>query len=310
MRASAAWLAFLAACSGAGFLDEPDDPAVLGALLGSDHPLKREEAAHRLSLLGRTVHEAVAGRPQVEALVDQDTASMRAGLAGALEERDAGRIVRQAYHALRGGCLGREWSRVSDALARQRFRLIEIYEPHERAKFVRFLAQGSAYVNGAGDKHDLFFWVQSGRAGDRWVVREVYVGLHVTFEAAFKLLAAQQRYPRGSVLARFFEAPAVAKLAIVFPVLEEIELTYGWIRDKESEIVPAGFHINAGFAMAGEGKGGGRGVYYTVESGLDPRATRRGRLLWDGFVPDPTPGPLVLRGSSFWGAGGLKPSDE
>ena len=204
--------------------------------------------------------------------------------------------------------LARDWSRVADALSRQGLRLIEIYEPHERAKFVRFLAQPAAYVNGAGDRHDLFFWVQSIRGAGAWVVREIYVGLNVTFEAPFKTLSATDRYPRGSVLARFFEIEELQKLAIVFPLLEEIELTYGRIRVKGAAGAPAGFHVNAGFSM--DAKAGGRGVCYTAESGLDPREIRRGRLAWDDFMASDTVGPLTLRGGSFWGGGAPKPSED
>jgi hypothetical protein len=226
-----------------------------------------------------------------------------------LEERDPQPMVWRAYHALRSGCLAREWSRVSEALSRQGFRLIEIYEPHERARFVRFVAQPAAWVNGAGDRHDLFFWVQSARKDDGpWRVREVYVGLRAAFEAPFKQLASTDRYPRGSVLARFFELPELLKFAVVFPVLEEIEFTYGRIRDKDGGGAPAGFHVNAGFVM--EGKAGGRAIYYTAESGLDPRELRRGRLAWEGFAPSDTVGPLTPRGGGFWGAGGPKPSDD
>ena len=132
----------------------------------------------------------------------------------------------------------------------------------------------------------------------------------MTFDAPFKPVAEQARYPRGSVLAQFLEMPEVAKLATAFPVLEEIELTYGRIRVKDAETVAAGFHVNAGFALAAEGKGGGRGIAVTAESGLDPRETPSGRLVWGGFSPSESLGPLVVRGGSFWGAGGLKPTDE
>ena len=317
MRVFLALGAFLTACSGIGPGEEPSDPEDLAVLLGSDDPRKREEAAHRLSLKGQTVHEALETRERAEAIIavlDEDTASMRARLTRALATRDAQQIVCRAYHILRGGCLGREWRRVSKALGDQRFQLIEIYEPHERTKFVRFLAKASAYVNGAGDRHDLFFWVKTVRMGDgvprRWGIREVYVGLHVAFEAAFRSVAARRRYPPGSVLAQFLELPEIQKLAIVFPVLEEIELTYGRIRDKELETVPAGYHVNASFLGAGREKGGGRGVFYTAESGLDPPSTPEGRLLWEAFAPSGTLGPLTFRGSSFWGAGGLRPQDD
>jgi hypothetical protein len=276
--------------------EEPEDPAALVELLDHADPFRREEAAHRLSIAGLTIPE------------NQDSERMKEAVARALEERDPQRMVWRAWHALRAGCLAREANRVQDALTRQGFRLIEIYEPDERTKFVRFVARNSAYVNGAGDRHDLFFWVQSVRKSTSWVVREVYVGLHVKFEAPFKQLAARDRYPRDSVLGRFFELEELQTLAIVFPVLEEIEFTYGRIRLKGADGAPAGFVINAGFVM--EGKAGGRGICYTAESGLDPRETRRGRLAWDGFESSDATGPLTSRGGGFWGAGGPRPSGD
>jgi len=298
MRGVPAVLCVLAACSVPPIPEEPEDPAALAAMLAGDAPLRREEAAQRMARLGLIVPET------------EDTGAMSEGIAQALGERSPERIVWGAHHALRRGCLGREWKAVADALAGQRFRLVEIYEPHEESKFVRFLARAGAYEDGAGGSHDLFFWVHSVPRGGRWVVREVYVGLHAAFDVPFKAVAAQERYPRGSVMARFLGMPEMAKLAASFPVLEEVELTYGRIRVKDSETAPAGFHVNAGFALAAEGKGGGRGIAVTAESGLDPRETRSGRFVWDGFAPSESLGPLVVRGGSFWGAGGLRPTDE
>jgi hypothetical protein len=300
MRGLLIFLSLLAGCASADLEEGPDDPARWEALLGSDDPLEREEGAHRLALLGRTVHAPLA---------DRDTASMRERLAESLQVRDPHQILWRAYHILRGGCLGRDWKRISDALAGQRFRLVEIYEPHERVKFVRFMGQPRAYVNLAGDPHDLVFWVQSVRRESGWIVREVYVLLHVEFEAPFKTLAARDRYPRGSVLAEFLELPEIRKFAVAYPILEEIELSYGRIRDKETSTVAAGFHVNAGFLTAAD-KGGGRGVYYTAEARLDPPTTPRGRLLRDGFAPDGALGPLTPRGASLWGAGGWKPPED
>lgn len=298
----AAFLLLLAACAAA---PEPsDDPAEPIALLGHGSSLRREEGAFRLSLAGGTIPDALEGQPRALAYAEDDTSAMRQGISLAIEERDPQKLVWRAYHALRVGCLARPWSRVSDALSRQGFRLIEIFEPHERSKFVRFLAQSAAWTSPAGDRHDLFFWVRSSKN----VVREVYVGLVVKFEAPFKQLAATERYPRGSVLARFFELPELARLAIVFPVVEEIEFSYGRIRDKAADGAAAGFHVNAGFVM--EGKAGGRAIYYTAEAGLDPRETRRGRLDWAGFASSDLIGPLTPRGTGFWGAGGPKPSDD
>jgi hypothetical protein len=285
----------LGACATA---PEPaEDPEELIRLLNHSHPLRREEAAFRLSLAGGTIPEGIAA-------AEEDTASMRQGISLAIEERDPQRMVWRAYHALRVGSLARPWSRVSEALSRQGFRLIEIFEPHERSKFVRFMAQPGAWTSSAGDRHDLFFWVRSSKG----VVREVYVGLVVKLDAPFKQLAATERYPRGSVLARFFELPELARIAVVFPYVEELEFSYGRIRDKDADGAAAGFHVNAGFVM--EGKAGGRAIYYTAEAGLDPRETRRGRLDWDGFTSSDLVGPLTARGAGFWGAGGPKPSDD
>jgi hypothetical protein len=299
---SAFLLLLLGGCAAAP--EASEDPAELIQLLGHSHPLRREEGAFRLSLAGGTIPEALEGQERALAYAEEDIGAMRQGISLALEERDPGKMVWRAYHALRLGCLARPWSRVSEALSRQGFRLVEIFEPHERSKFVRFVAQPAAWTSSAGDRHDLFFWVRSSKN----VVREVYVGLTVKLEAPFKQLAMTDRYPKGSVLARFFALPELAKLAVVFPQVEELEFTYGRIRDKDADVASAGFHVNAGFVM--DGLAGGRAVYYTAEAGLDPRETRRGRLDWTGFVSSDAVGPLVPRGTGFWGAGGPKPSDD
>ena len=299
----------LASCVAPSSAEVPEDPAEVIRLLGHSHPFRREEGAFRLSIAGGTIPAALEGHPRALAYAEEDTASMRQGLSLALEERDPQKMIWRAYHALRGGCLARPWSRVSDALAQQGFRLIEIYEPHEKSRFVRFMGQPAAWTSAAGDRHDLFFWVRAAKPdGAAWVVREVYVGLVAKFDVPFKQLAATDRYPKGSVLARFFELPELFRLAVVFPHVEEIEFTYGRIRDKETGSVAAGFHVNVGFLM--EGKQGGRSVYYTADAGLDPRESKRGRLDWDGFTSSDAVGPLVPRGAGFWGAGGPKPSDD
>ena len=295
MRPAIPVLALLASCASPS-ADEPEDPAALTRQLDHADPLRREEAAHRLSLLGVTVPG------------NDDTLGVGDRLAEALQQRDPQKMVWRAYHLLRLGCLGRDWTRLEGDLPRQGFRLIEIYEPHDRAKFVRYVVRRAAYTNDAGDRHDLFFWIQSIRRGNSWIVREVYLGLHARFESSFKSLAAVDRYPRESVLARFFALDELQTLATVFPVLEEIELTYGRIRLKDADGAPAGFQVTAGFAM--EAKAGGRTVSYTAECGLDPRETRRGRLAWEGFTPVEAVGPLTRRGAGYWCAGMPRPADD
>lgn len=308
MRPGTLGLLLLLSCAAPAAAPEKEDPSLAIALLGHANPSRREEGACRLSRQGGSIPASLGGHEQALRYAQEDTASIRQELSAALEEQGPERMVWRAYHALRAGSLARDWSGLSDALARQGFRFTEIYEPNERAKFVRFLAQSAAYVNGAGDRHDLFFWVQSVRKEPAWIVREVYVGLSVQFNGPFKHLAAVDRYPRASVLGRFFELPELQRIAAVYPVLEEIEFTYGRIRDRESDSAPAGFHVNAGFAM--EGKAGGRGLLYTAEGGLDPREDRRGRLAREGFFPSDLVGPLTARGSGFWGSGGPRPSED
>lgn len=293
---------FLLLCSCAAPPPERDgDPADLAELLTHPDVSRREEGLARLSIRGATLDASVS------ALLEADTDSMGARMKEALAEPTPERMIWRAYHVLRSGCLAREARRVSPALREQGFRLIEIYEPKEGIKFTRYLARSSAYVNAAGNRHDLFFWVQARRQGTGiWAVREVYVGLHAAFDLPFRTVAAIERYPRGSVLGRFLELPELPKVAAVFPLLEEIEFTYGRIRDQER--AAAGFHVNAGFVM--EGKAGGRSVYYSAESGLDPREGRGGRLEWAGFTRSDDVGPLLPRGSGIWGAGGLKPAGE
>jgi hypothetical protein len=297
-------LACLASCAPAAPAGVQETPIPPVQLLDHPDPARREQAVAGVSVRGLTLEEACGGR--IPARSEEDAASLRSGIREALTEPGPERMIRHAWHSLRLGCLAREAKAVSAALAAQGFRLLEIYEPNDGLKFTRYLAQPRAYVNDAGDRHDLFCWTQAVRRADSsWTVREVYAGLHVVFDAPFKTLAPTGRYPRGSVLGRFLELPELPKVALVFPLLEEIEFTYGRIRVKGDEAAPAGFHVNAGFTM--ESKAGGRSVYYTAESGLDPLEHRGGKLEWDGFVPADTVGPLMPRGSGIWGAGGLKP---
>jgi hypothetical protein len=297
-------LVCLASCAPPTASGGSPSPASSALLLDHPDPARREEAVAAVSILGLTLEEAMGGWFLVRS--DADAASLRAGIQGALSEPSPERLVRRAYHSLRLGCLAREAKSVSAALAAQGFRLAEIYEPNDGVKFTRYLAQPRAYANSAGDRHDLFCWTQAVRRGDSlWVVREVYAGLHVVFDAPFKSVAGTERYPRGSVLGRFLELPELQKIALAFPLLEEIEFSYGRIRTKAAAAAPAGFHVNAGFAL--EGKAGGRSIYCTAESGMDPRELPGGRLDWEDFVPSDAVGPLLPRGSGIWGAGGLKP---
>ncbi|HLY10814.1 MAG TPA: hypothetical protein VKW04_16045 [Planctomycetota bacterium] len=297
----------IASCAGPAPSQDPEIPAALSLRLNHPDPACREEAVAGISIRGQTVQEALGGT--WPARVEQDTASLRTAIRDALAEPSPERMIRHAYHSLRTGCLARDARRVSAALAAQGFVRIEIYEPHDGLKFTRYLAQPWAYTNSAGDRHDLFCWTQAVRRQDSsWLVREIYVGLHVGFDAPFKTVAAIERYPRGSVLDRFLDLPELQKVVLVFPLLEELEFTYGRIRTKESEAAPAGFHVTAGFVL--EGKAGGTLVSYTAECGLDPRESRGGRLERAGFVPSDLVGPLMLRGSGIWGAGGLKPTED
>jgi hypothetical protein len=300
-------LLLLAACAGVP-AREPEDPALLLDLMGRDDARLREEGAYRLALAGAALPGVLEGRERARALAESDTASIRDRVGTALKETHPERQVWLAWHALRLGCLARDWSRVFDALTRQGCRLIEIYEPNDRVKFVRLLIQPGAYVNAARDRHDLFCWVQSAKADGRWRVREVYAGLYVRFDLAFKVLAATPRYGRNDLLQQFLDLPDLQKIAAVYPNVEELEFTYGRIRDRDVAGAPAGFHVNAGFVM--DGKAGGRSVYYTAEAGLDPRELDRGRLDWAEFTPTADVGPLQPRGSGIWGSGGLRPVED
>jgi len=304
MRTPLLFLAGLLASCATAPSAPPPDPATL---FTHADLLRREEGAARLSIQKRTVQEALDERQLAAA--DADTAALVERLELAAEEKTPELMVRRAWHALRCGALAREWKRLSAALSRQGLQLEEMYEPHEAAKFVRFVAKRSAYINDAGDRHNLFFWVQSVQRDDGvWVVREIYAGLHAAFNARFKSIAARDRYARGSVLAQFFSLQEVPRVAAVFPILEELALLYGRIRIKDEESAPAGFHVHAGFVM--EAKAGGRSIYYTSECGLDPRERRGGILMWDEFTPSESLGPLTPRGSGIWGAGGLRPTDD
>lgn len=308
MKVALPFLLVLASCGGVP-AQEPEDLVLVLHLLGRSDPWLREEAVHRLSISGAAILDVIEDRDVLLRQLEADTASIHERVTQALKENSPERQVWLAWHALRLGCLAREWGGVYDALTKQGFRLVEIYEPDDRVKFVRLVLPWRSYVNEAGDKHDLFCWVQSvKRDGSPYRVREIYAGFLIRYNAAFKTISATRRYAVNGVLQQFLLLPDLQRIAAAFPFLEEIEFTYGRIRDKNADGAAAGFHVNAGFVM--DGNAGGRSVYYTAEAGLDPREIERGRLDWTGFTPSGVVGPLTPRGSGIWGAGGLRPVDE
>src|SRR5579864_1588648 len=127
MRAWVALLIGLSSCAEVSPAADPDTTAALASLLNHPDPLRREEAATRLSIRGSTLAEALGGTASARA--EEDTASLRSGIREALAEPSAERMIRHAWHSLRAGCLARDAKRVSAALGAQGFQVIEIYEP-------------------------------------------------------------------------------------------------------------------------------------------------------------------------------------
>src|SRR5690349_21120443 len=96
-----ALLILLSACAAASDVPDPWEPGDALDLLGHSDVRRREEGAYRLSILGGTIPDAIAGRENALAFAEEDTGSMRQGILRALEERDPQRMVWRAWHALR-----------------------------------------------------------------------------------------------------------------------------------------------------------------------------------------------------------------
>jgi hypothetical protein len=301
-------LACLLGVSGclAGAPARPEDPPELLEHLGRDAPLTREEAIERVArrwgavrpwIESPTLPDPETGQAVRKRALDhleEDEASLRWELERDLEEATPERRVWKAHHTARRACLGREWAHLEPAIRRQGLGWKERYEPDDRVTFYR-------YVLPRVPKESLFFWVKviRGGSGGAWV-SEVFVGVLFSFGVPFAQVAQDARFGSGSVLSLFLGHPVVREIASLYPTLEEIELAYGRIRDREKDLAPAGFHVNASFLAVPEGSGG-RGVYGTVESRLDPPESGDGRWLTEGFHPDERLGEFVERGRSLWG---------
>lgn len=269
MRNAALIAILLASCAEAP--SRPDRERLAERLAAG--PEEADRALAELAAAGATVEEALRTREDELRAWREASESLREGLEAAAKSPSYATMLAESARLLRRACLAREWEALRPALARQGFGWVEMYEPHEHAKSLRFIARREAFVTDRGDRHDLFFWIHVAREGPGapWGVRHVEAGLHAALNAPFERLAL--RYPAGTVLERFFELPELAKLAEVHPVVEEIELLYdrlgrGW-----------GYHVNASFV----GGGSGRGVYFTADD-------QGGK-----------PGPFHPRASSVWG---------
>jgi hypothetical protein len=290
----------------AGGADRPEDAQELLLQLARDVPLAREEGIERVARRAGPVREWIesvalpepqagpAVRKRALDYLEEDEGQLRLDLERALVESTPERRVWEAHHAARRACLGRVWGHLEPALRRQGLGWKERYEPDDRVTFYRFVLPRVP-------KESLFFWVKviRGGSGPAWV-SEVFVGLLFSFGVPFAQAAQDARFGPGSVLSLFLGHPAVREIATLYPTLEEIELAYGRIRDREKDLVPSGFHVNASFLAVPEGSGG-RGVYGTVESRLDPLESSDGRWLTEGFRAEERWGEFVERGRSLWG---------
>ncbi len=129
--------------------------------------------------------------------------------------------------------------------------------------------------------------------------------LEAGFVAAPNLLYAEvlkkHMYPEGSAVDLCLRQPEVVEAAKKYPYLNEIEITYGLIKDRWRSGVPFGFHIQLELGSAPANDQSGQRLFFTIESYLDPVQDWSGQPLQQDFSPSAALGEIRCWGGSEWG---------
>jgi hypothetical protein len=281
--------------------------------LGSANPEEREVAAKALIQRGREVRarlesatkekdSEIAGRAgDILAAIDRQVDS----ISDVLERtriRNADsyhQLLKQATDAVRGSCVGKEWTDVAKSFERQK---IGPADPnhHQWGTTYRCVVKKGA-IKAGGHPLDLIIeldttLVTSKTEPTRQVIQRAKAGLSMAPKVPIEELARAKPFAEGTLLDRFLNE--VRAEGSPYPILQELRVEYDRIHERREEIVLSGFHLMAEFVTK-DGRAGKR-VFFTVESGLDPPQTRDGAVPAERFVPKDTLGEFRSRGGSEW----------
>jgi hypothetical protein len=203
--------------------------------------------------------------------------------------------------------LDRPWREVEQELQRQGFRQIGASDNQHTSDY-RYLVAQEGWRAGDQSAHALYleFSVDRRSATDvpsakPGCVMTTAAGLSAEPNRPYAQVLAGGAYPEGSVLFRGLRLPEAATAAREYPILKKVEVTYDFIRDRWSESVPQGFHLQLTYGDSPRSEQRGKCLYFTAESGLDAPQDCQGRPVADPFESKDILGEFRGWGSNEWG---------
>ena len=246
------------------------------------------------------------------ACAEHATTNSMAGLSERLraltadKTRSYQRLLRDASHEVRGAAVDRPWGEIEPALRRQGLRQIHTRDNQHTSDY-RYLVSKDGWRGDGHTAHSLYleFSVDARSTNTLASTKPGFVmtaeaGLLVEPNRPYTQVLTNGAYPDGSVLFRGLRLPEAGSAAQSYAILKKIEVTYGFIRDHNSEVVPQGFSLHLTLGDSARNDRRGKRLFFTAESGLDALEDWKGRRLEQQFESKDTVGEFRRWGSNEW----------
>jgi hypothetical protein len=130
------------------------------------------------------------------------------------------------------------------------------------------------------------------------------VALVADLNAPYSQVAAEKKFPKGSVLDVVLRLKGAREIGEVWPILRKVYVHYGCIGNRWEEYNPSGFHVCVEFAVSRKKEFAGKTVYFYIPSGLDPLESWDGKKKGlGGFKPQDALGEITIGGGNEWWQG-------
>jgi hypothetical protein len=199
-------------------------------------------------------------------------------------------------------CVGRPWTTVAKELDNQGFRVTDTWE-NGSAINCHYLIKTNAFVTPAGYPMDLYLMLQAENLD--FATPTQHAGRVISAAATlvanvrlpFAALAAQARFPKGSVMDRALAIQEVKEVGASWPLVRRVYASYDFLFDRWAEHSPSGFRVTVEFETDPEDIGV-KTLTYIFVSGLDPPKSKTGGPVVATFMPKDSLGDATQTGNN------------
>jgi hypothetical protein len=212
-------------------------------------------------------------------------------------------FLRKSSSLVESFCQGKEWPAAKALMKKEGFSQLDSWRggngDHLEA---HFLVRKNVHVAAREGAEDYLIILRvhfrEKQKNDPGIVREAISALVLSFNQPYEKAIKLAKYPEGSVIKRILSAEEVKNEADKWPILKNVQISYGLIFNRWSELQPHGFNGIVEFAASPERDVGQKSISFSVASGLDPLQFWDGKKNLRGFKPEDKLYDLEFRGSA------------